>query len=324
MKALVTQKYGPPQEALAIKEIEIPKPSETQVLVKVKAASLNALDYRKYEMLSSFGKFMENNVFKSFGKIPGADISGIVHETGSKVTRFKKGDEVFGFTGNTRGAFAEYVCAKENTLTLKPSRLTFEEAAAVPVAACTALQGMRKKRQIQPGDHVLINGASGGVGSFAVQLAKIWGAKVTAVCSRKNLSYVKSLGADTVIDYSVTDFTKQSIKYDWIFAINGYHTLSEYKRCLTRHGTYMAIGGEIKQIMQAIFSGPFRSLFSRQKMGFMGISTANLKDLIYLTEFLASKKLKPPIDKVFPLTKAVDAFDYVLNKHAQGKVVIKM
>jgi len=324
MKTIVFQKYGPPREALEVTEIDTPKPSDNQVLVKVKAASLNALDYRRFEKLSGAGKFMETHAFKNIGKVPGADISGVVQETGKNVTRFKKGDEVFGFTGNTRGGFAEYACAKEDTLALKSPGVSFEEAAAVPVAASTALQAMRNKRQIQPGERILINGASGGVGSFAVQLAKHWGAEVTAVCSKANLKKAKSFGADHVIDYAQTDFTKQPQKYDIIVAVNGFHPIGDYRRCLADKGTYVAIGGEIRQIMQAIFMGPLLSLFSKQKLGFMGVSTANQKDLAYLADLLAAGKIKPSLDKIYPLAKTVEAFEYMLHTHAQGKVVIKM
>lgn len=323
MKAIVYKTYGPLHEALAFTDIEAPHdPGEHQVIVRVRAASINALDYRRFQMLSGSAKFMETYVLKSIGKVLGADISGVIHTVGKNVSQFKPGDEVFGVTETNQGGFAEFVCVNENNLTIKPSNISFESAAAVPMAACTALHALRKNRQIQSGDKILINGASGGVGSFAIQLAGSFGANVTAVCSTHNLEIAKSLGANDIIDYTKSDFTREKHKYDLILAVNGFHPILNYKRCLSKKGTYIAIGGEIKQIIQAIFLGPLISLFSEQKMMFMGISRLSKDNLNLLANLLYSGKIVPIVDKTFPISETVDAFKYILDKQAQGKIVL--
>src|SRR3990172_465770 len=221
MKAIVYEKYGPP-EVLQLKEVEKPTPKDNQVLVKVHAASVNALDWRRFTMTSILIRLMDGGLLKPKNTSLGVDLAGRVEAVGATVKQFQPGDEVFGVAP---GAFAEYVCAGETKLALKPANLSFEAAAAVPVAAFTALQGLRDKGQIQPGQKVLICGASGGVGTFAVQLAKYFGAEVTAVCSPRNLDTARSVGADHVIDYTHEDFTKNGQRYDLILAVNGYHTL---------------------------------------------------------------------------------------------------
>jgi NADPH:quinone reductase-like Zn-dependent oxidoreductase len=321
MKSIVYTRYGPP-DVLQLREVERPEPGEDQVLVKVYAASTNALDYRRFEKLSTMGRLMEEQFIKSVGKALGADISGVVKAVGANVKQFQPGDEVFGVAAGSRGGFAEYACAAEGHLALKPTNLSFEAAAAVPVAAVTALQGLRDKGQIRPGQKVLINGASGGVGTFALQIAKAFSAEVTAVCSMRNLNMALSIGADHVIDYTKEDFTKSGERYDLIFAVNGNHQLSVYQRALNPQGVYICAGGALPQIMQAMLLGPLVSIIARKKMGFMGIAKVNQKDLVYLVELLEAGKVDPVIEKCYPLSEVAEAIRYLAEGHAKGKVVI--
>jgi NADPH:quinone reductase-like Zn-dependent oxidoreductase len=306
MKAIVYTKSDP-SNVLQLMDVPKPEPKENQVLIKIHAASINALDYR------SFG---------SAGKVLGADIAGLVEAVGSNVKQFQSGDEVFGVSAGSVGGFAEYASAFENHLALKPANLSFESAAAVPVAAITALQGLRDK--IQPGQKVLINGAGGGVGTFAVQIAKAFGAEVTAVCSARNAKMACSIGADHVIDYAKEDFTQNGKQYDMIFAVNGFHPLSAYRRALTPQGRYVCAGGTIPQILQAMLLGPFMSRKNGKKMGFMGIAKPNQKDLVYLKELLEAGKIVPVIEKRYPLSEVPSAIRYLLEGHARGKVVVQV
>ena len=321
MKAIVYTRYGPP-DVLQLKEVERPEPGEDQVLVKVYAASANALDYRRFEKLSIMGCLMEERFIKSVGKVLGADIAGVVEAVGASVKQFQPGDEVFGVTAGSKGGFAEYACAAEDHLALKPSNLSFEAAAAVPVAGLTALQGLRDKGQIQPGQKVLIYGASGGVGTFAVQIAKSFGAEVTAVCSTRNLEMAHSIGADRVIDYTKEDFTKNGQRYDLIFAVNGYHPLSAYQRALNPQGNYVCAGGALSQIFQALLLGSWLSRKKGKKMGFMGIAKTNQKDLALMGELLESGKVSPVIERYYPLSEVAEAIRYLAGGHVIGKVVI--
>jgi NADPH:quinone reductase-like Zn-dependent oxidoreductase len=222
------------------------------------------------------------------------------------------------------GGFAEYACADEDDITLKPANLSFEAAAAVPVAGLTALQGLRDKGQIQPGQKVLINGASGGVGTFAVQIARSFGAEVTAVCSSRNLEMARSIGADHVIDYTKEDFTKNELRYDLIFAVNGYHPLSAYQRALNPQGRYVCAGGALSQIFQAMLLGSWLSRKRGKKMGFMGIAKTNQKDLVFMSQLLETGKIVPVIDRVYPLTEVPEAIRYLAGGHAKGKVVVQV
>jgi len=242
---------------------------------------------------------------------------------GRNVKQLQPGDEIFGDVSECGwGAFAEYVCAREDALALKPANVTFEEAAAVPLAAVTALQGLRAKGQIQPGQKVLIYGAGGGVGTFAVQIAKSFGAEVTAVCSTRNVDMVRSIGADHVIDYTQEDFTKNGQRYDLIFAVNGYHSISDYKRALNPKGVYVFIGGSIAAMFQAMLLGPLISMTGRQKMGSMGVAKPNQKDLVFMKELLEAGKVVPVIDRRYPLGETAEAIRYLEKGHAKGKVVI--
>ena len=290
-------------------------------LIKVHAASVNAGDWHLLRG-DPFLVRLNLGLFKPKHQILGSDIAGRVEAVGNNVKQFRPGDEIFGDIFECGlGAFAEYVCARENALVLKPANMTFEEVAAVPVAALAALQGLREKGQIQPGQKVLINGASGGVGTFAVQLAKAFGAEVTGVCSTRNVDTVLSLGADHVIDYTQEDFTKNGQHYDLILAANGYHPISAYKRALSPKGTYVMTGGSMAQLYQAMLLGPLISMTGSNKMGNL-LSGPNQKDLVFLKELLEAGKIVSVIDRRYPLNEVAEAFRYVEEGHARGKVVI--
>lgn len=322
MKAIVYTHYGPP-DVLQLMDIPKPEPKDDHVLVKVRAASINALDYRRFEKISFMGRLMEERLLKSVGKPLGADIAGVVEAVGANIKQFKPGDAVFGTSAGSRGGFAEYACASENDLAAKPSNLSFEAAAAVPVAATTALQGLRKA-PIRLGQKVLINGAGGGVGSFAVQIAKALDAEVTAVCSAANAEMARAIGADHVIDYAKEDFTQSGQCYDLIFAVNGFHPLSAYRRALNPQGVYLCAGGTMPQIFQAMLLGPVMSGKNGKKMGSMGISKINQKDLLYLKELLEAGKVVPVIEKSCPLSEVPAAMGYLVAGHARGKVVVRI
>lgn len=323
MKAIVYTQYGPP-EVLQLREIARPEPAERQVLVKVRAASANALDYRRFEWISTLGRLLDTVLFKSAGTVLGADIAGVVEAVGSGVTRFRPGDAVFGVAAGSAGGFAEYACAYEKNLVLKPDGVTFEAAAAVPVAALTALQGLRDKGRIQPGQRLLVNGASGGVGSFAIQIARAFGAQVTAVCSPRNLEAARALGAEHVIDYTREDFTRNGRQYDLILAVNGYRPIRDYARALTSQGVYVAAGGSLAQILQAVTLGGLLSRSGGRQFGFMGIADVNYQDLELLRELLETGKLVPAIDRSYPLSQVPDAINYLVQEHGRGKVVIRV
>jgi NADPH:quinone reductase-like Zn-dependent oxidoreductase len=318
MKAILQTSYGSP-DILQLTEVEKPTPHENQVLVKVHAASINAGDYRIMRADPFFIRLMGEGLQKPKDTRFGSDVAGRVEAVGENVTQFRPGDLVFGCA---KGAFAEYVLARESYLTLKPVNRSFEEAAAIPVAALTALQGLRDMGGIRAGQNVLIQGASGGVGTFAVQIAKVFGAEVTGVCSPRNLDMVRSLGADHVIDYTKEDFTRTGQLYDLVYAANGYHPLSAYKRALCPQGIYVCAGGTMTQFMQAILLGPWMSEKGGRKLGTMGIAKVTQKDLAYLGELLESGKITPVIDARYPLKRVPEAMRYVEEKHAQGKVVI--
>jgi NADPH:quinone reductase-like Zn-dependent oxidoreductase len=318
MKAIVYTKYGSP-DVLQFKEVEKPAPKDDQVLIKVYAASVNAYDWHLLTADIFLVRLMGGGLLKPKDTIPGADIAGRVEAVGRNVTQFRPGDEVFGDIGH--GGYAEYVCASESKLALKPANLSFEEAAAVPMAALTALQGLRDEGQIHPGQKVLINGASGGVGTFAVQIAKSFGAQVTAVCSPRNLDQARLMGADQVIDYTREDFTKSGQQYDLILAANGYHPLSAYKRALTPQGIYVMAGGTMAQIFQAMLLGSWMSETGGKKMG--GVTERmDQKGLGLIKELIEAGKVKPIIDRCYPLSESAEALRYLGEGHAQGKVVI--
>ncbi|MCJ7435947.1 MAG: NAD(P)-dependent alcohol dehydrogenase [Anaerolineales bacterium] len=318
MKAIVYTKYGSP-DVLQLMEVEKPAPKDDEVLVKVQAASVNALDWHLLTADIFLVRLMGMGLLKPKNQILGADIAGRVEAVGKNVSRFRPGDEVCGDIGH--GGFAEYALGTEKTLALKPANLSFEAAAAVPVAALTALQGVRDEGKIQAGQKVLINGAAGGVGTFAVQVAKAFGAEVTAVCSARNMEQARKLGADQVIDYTQENFTQSGKQYDLIFAANGYHPLSAYKRALTPRGMYVMAGGKPAQIFEAMLLGGWLSEKNGRKMG--GVSAhIDQKDLLTLKEMLEAGKIVPAIDKRYPLGEAAEALRYLGEGHAKGKVVI--
>ena len=320
MKAIVYTKYGSP-EVLQLKEVEKPTPKENEVLVKVHATSVNAADWH---LLTAdiFLVRLNMGLLKPKNTILGCDIAGLVEAVGRDVKQFKPGDAVFGeVLGHNLGGFAEYVTAPESALALKPTNLSFDEAAAVPLAAKTALQGLRDLGHIQPGQKVLINGASGGVGTFSVQVAKYYGAEITAVCSTRNLDLARTLGADHVIDYTKEDFTQNGQQYDLIVAINGYRPISAYRRALTPKGIYVMVGGSIPQLFQALLLGPGMSKKDGQQLGALTLKP-NPKDLPLLKELLETGKVVPVIDKRYSLSEVPDALRYFGEGHAKGKVVI--
>ncbi len=317
MKAIVYYNYGSP-DVLKLKEVNKPILADDEVLIKIHAASVNAYDWHFLTADIFLIRLTGGGLLKPKDTRLGADIAGRVEAVGRNVKQFQPDDEVFGMI---HGGFAEYACAPENALALKPVNLSFEEAAAVPMAAVTALQGLRDTGQIQLGQKVLINGASGGVGTFAVQIAKSFGAEVTAVCSTRNLDQARSLGADHVIDYTKEDFTQNGQQYDLILAANGYHSLSAYKRALTPKGIYVMAGGSMAQIFQAMLMGSWMSETGGKTMG--GVSAKrNQKDLAFLKELVEAGKVVPVIDRRYPLSEAAEALRYLGEGHARGKVVI--
>ena len=317
MKAIVCTKYGPP-DVLQLTEVAKPTPADDEVLIKLYAASVNPLD--RYTMRGAPLIRLIPGLRKPKDPRMGVDVAGRVEAMGRNVTQFKPGDQVFGVC---RGAFAEYACAMEDKLALKPANLSFEDAAAVPVAAITALQGLRDKGRIQPGHKVLVDGASGGVGTFAVQIAKSFGAEVTAVCSTRNLDTARSIGADHVIDYTREDFTKSGQRYDLILGANVHHSIFDYRRALSQDGIYVIVGGGLARIFQAMFLGPLLSLIGSKKTRFF-IANINQKDLVFLKELLEGGKVVSVIDRRYPLSDAAEAIRYLEEGHAQGKVVLRV
>jgi NADPH:quinone reductase-like Zn-dependent oxidoreductase len=322
MKAIVYDKYGPP-DVLELKEIEKPIPEDNQVLVKVHASSVN---YGNLVLLKG-EPFLTRLFFgpiKPKYSIPGGDIAGLVEAVGRNVKQFQPGDEVFGdLSGCGWGGFAEYVSVPENVLAPKPSHLSFEEAAAVPMAAVTALQSLRNKGRVKSEQKVLIYGASGGVGTFAVQIAKAFGAEVTGVCSTRNVEIIRSIGADHAIDYTKEDFSKKADVYDLIIGANGYQPISVYKRALSPNGIFVHVGGSGTQMFQAMVLGPWISMTGKKKIGSF-LQRPNQKDLFFIRELLETGKIKPVIDRQYQLSEIQEAFRYFENGHAQGKVVITM
>jgi NADPH:quinone reductase-like Zn-dependent oxidoreductase len=317
MKAVVYTEYGPP-EILQLKEVEKPTPKEGEVLVKVHAASLNAGDWAML-IGEPFYLRLAWGFPKPKHKIFGLDIAGRAEAVGRNVKQFKPGDEVFGESGF--GAFAECRSVTEDKLALKPANSSFEEAAAVPEAALVALQGLRDEGQIRPGQKVLINGASGGIGTFAVQIAKSFGAEVTAVCSTRKMELARSIGADHVIDYTREDFTRSGQHYDLILAANGYHPISDYKRALNPEGVYVCTGGSLTQIFQSMLLGPWMSRTGGKKMGNLA-RKSDQKDLVFMKELLEAGKVVPVIDRRYTLAEVPEALGYLGEGHARGKVVI--
>jgi NADPH:quinone reductase-like Zn-dependent oxidoreductase len=320
MKAIICTKYGPP-DVLKLQEVQKPTPGDDEVLVVVHAASVTYSTLMLVRGEPFVARLMGLGLLKPKFQIPGADIAGRVEAIGASVEQFQPGDEVYGDLSNCgRGGFAEYVCAPKNALALKPTNISFAEAAAVPEAALVALQALREKGQIMAGQKVLIYGASGGIGTFAVQIAKYFGAEVTGVCSTRNLELVRSIGADHVIDYTKEDFTQNGQLYDLIVATAGYRSIFDYRRALKPEGIYVSTGGDMAQTFQALLLGPFISMTGSNKMGAMLVKPN--KDLDFMKELIEAEKVNPVIDRCFPLNEAAEAMRYYGKGHARGKVVI--
>ena len=326
MKAAVYRKYGPP-DVVQIEDVQKPVPKDNEVLVKVHAASVNPLDWK----VMSGGPYVIRTLLglgKRKIRRPGVDVAGRVESVGRNVTQFKPGDKVF---GTCRGAFAEYVCSSESgavmksVLVAKPENVTFEQAASAPIAALTALQGLRDKGQIQTGQRVLINGAAGGVGTFAVQIAKSFGAEVTGVCSTRNVDMVRSIGADHVIDYTQEDFTKSGQRYDLFFDCVGNHPLLAGRRVLAPKGRLIMVGApdtaRLSALLARLIGALVLSRFVSQKL-VLFLAKSNKEDLTTIRELMATGKVTPVIDKCYRLSEVPEALWYLKKGHARGKVVI--
>jgi NADPH:quinone reductase-like Zn-dependent oxidoreductase len=314
MKAIVQNSYGSP-DAFELKEVDKPVVKDKDVLVRVHAAALHAGDYFIMRGVPYLVR-MVTGWPKPKNHIPGYDVAGHVEAVGKSVARFRPGDEVF---GECNRACAEYVCAGEDEFALKPANLTFEQAAAVPVSAITALHGLRDAGKVQPGQKVLINGAAGGVGTYAVQIARSFGAEVTGVCSTRNVDLVRSIGADHVIDYTQEDFTQSGSRYDLILDNVGNHSFSDYRRALTSRGTLIPNTGHAG--MGYVVKAFVLSLFMRQQ-GRPYLAIPKNEDLVVLSEFIEAGKVTPVIDRTYPLSETSEAFRYLNKGHARGKVVI--
>jgi len=319
MKAAVYSRYGPPDVVVQINEVEKPRPKDNEVLIKIRAASANPLDWRLIRGAPFFIRMLVG-LGKPKIKRPGRDVAGQVEAVGRNVTQFKPGDDVF---GTCRGAFAEYACASESELVPKPEKVTFEQAASVPVAGLTALQGLRDKGHIQPGQKVLINGAAGGVGTFAVQIAKSFGAEVTGVCSTRNVEMVRSIGADRVIDYTQRDFTKMEARYDLLFECVGNCSLSACRRVLNPNGICVIAGApkELWPFLIRALVAPVLSRCVNQKFVIF-MAKVRKEDLTVLGELMAAGKVTPVIDRRYRLNEVPESIRYLEEGHARGKVVI--
>jgi NADPH:quinone reductase-like Zn-dependent oxidoreductase len=323
MRASIYNRYGPP-DVIQISEVEKPVPKDDEVLLRIRAAAVNPLDWH-FMRGTPYAVRLIAGLRKPKDARLGVDVAGHVEAVGRNVTRFKAGDEMF---GSCRGAFAEYACASESALVMKPENVTFEQAASVAIAAFTALQGLRDKGHIQPGQKVLINGAAGGVGTFAVQIAKSFGADVTGVCSTRNLEMVRSIGADQVIDYTREDFTRNAKRYDVFFDAAGNHSLWACRRVLNPKGTYVPVGGSTDRWMIGPLARAITALvlswFVSQTIVAFFVAKASHEDLAIMHELLKTGKVTPVIDRRYPLNEVPGAIRYLETGHARGKVIITM
>jgi NADPH:quinone reductase-like Zn-dependent oxidoreductase len=323
MKAIVRDRYGSP-DVLELANVDEPVVGDADVLVRTRAASLNQgdLDYLYGRpSLTRIGTGLRTPRYRGLG----FDAAGQVEAVGKDVTRFKPGDEVFAdLTQFGWGAFAEFACAPERAWAFKPALLTFEEAATIPQAAVMALQGLRGRRRIGPGDRVLVNGASGSVGPFAIQIAKAFGAHVTGVCSAEKMAMVRALGADGVIDYALSHYTRNGQRYDWIFDVKGNRSILDCRRALRPGGVYVMVGGSTSRIFATMLLGPPISLAGSRAMGFLWWKPFRGKDVALLTELIAAGKVRPVIDRRYPLAEVPDALRYLESGRASGKVVISV
>jgi NADPH:quinone reductase-like Zn-dependent oxidoreductase len=318
MRAIVYTRYGPP-EVLQIAEVTQPTPEDDEVLIKVQAVSVNRSDWEGLRGKPLYARI--GGLLKPRHHILGSDIAGRVEMVGRNIRRFQPGDEVFGDILPRQGGFAEYVCARESALALKPASMTFEEVAAIPQAAVIALQGIRDKGQVQPGQEVLISGAGGGAGTFAVQLAKLYGAEVTGVDNTGKLDLMRSLGADHVVDYTREDFTRNGKQYDLILDIVAHRSVFAYKRALRSDGSYFLAGGSVATILQILLLGPWIRRTTGKKIRVLAVRP-NIEDIDFVKELIETRKITPVIDKTYPLGEVPEAIRYVGEGHAQGKVVI--
>jgi NADPH:quinone reductase-like Zn-dependent oxidoreductase len=318
MKAIVHHQYGSP-DVLKLEEVAKPAPTDDEVLIKVHAVSINGSDWeglRGKPLYARLGGLRRPN-----NKILGSDIAGQVEMAGKNIRQFQPGDEVFGEMPSYRGGFAEYVCVPENALARKPAGLTFEEAAAIPQGAVIALQGIRNKGQIQPGQNVLINGAGGSAGTFAVQLAKYYGAEVTGVDNTGKLDFLRSLGADHVIDYTRQDFTKNRNQYDLILDVIAYRSVFAYQRALKPNGNYFFVGGSVATLFQILLLGPWIRRTTGRNVRLLAVQR-DQDDLLFMTGLCEAGKIAPVIDRRYPLSRVPEALRYVGEGRARGKVVI--
>jgi NADPH:quinone reductase-like Zn-dependent oxidoreductase len=318
MKAIVYTEYGSP-DVLQLKEVPKPLPTDDGILIKIHAISINGSDREGLIGKPLYARL--GGLRRPGYPILGSDIAGRVEMVGRNITQFQPGDEVFGEIPGYHGGFAEYACALERTLARKPAGMTFEEAAAIPQAGVIALQGIRDKGQVQPGQNVLINGAGGGAGSFAVQLAKLYGAEVTGVDNTGKLDFLRSLGADHVIDYTREDFTKNGKQYDLILDVVAHHSVFAYKRALKPNGTYFFVGGSVATLFQILLLGPWIKRTTGRNIRLLAIPQ-NSRDLIAITELCEAGKVVPIIDRRYSLSEVPEALRYVGEGHAKGKVII--
>ncbi len=326
MKAIVQEKYGPP-DVLELREVDTPVPADNEVLVRVHAVAVNARDWHVMRGDPYVARLLDPSGLgfrRPKIKIRGTDFAGRVEEVGRGVTRFRPGDEVF---GEVNEAFAEYVCAPDSVVEPKPVNLTFEQAAALPLAGNTALVGLRDLGRVQPGEKILVNGASGGVGTFAIQIAKSLGAEVTGVCSARNVDLVRSIGADHVIDYGKEDFTRNGQRYDLVFDLVGNRSLTEARRALTPRGTLVLSGGGVSRggsligPVALIMRGKLLSPFVRHRLVVLTV-TPSKENLAALRELAESKEIAPVIDRTYPLSQAPEAIRYLEVEHARAKVIV--
>lgn len=320
MKAIVYDKYGSP-DVLKLEEVETPTPADDELLIEIQAVSVNRSDWEALTGKPLYARI--GGLFKPSNHILGSDIAGRVVTVGKNNTQFKVGDEVFGEMAGYCGGFAEYACATGKILALKLAKMTFEEASAIPQAAVIALQGIRTNGQVQPGQQVLINGAGGGTGMYAIQLAKLAGAEVTGVDNIEKLDFMRSLGADQVIDYTREDFTRNGKRYDLILDLIAYRSIFAYARALKPNGSYYAVGGSVGTFLQLALLGPWFRKTANKNLRLLMVQR-NRKDLVYVTELCESGKIVTAIDKRYPLDQVPAALRYLGEGHAKGKVVIQI
>jgi NADPH:quinone reductase-like Zn-dependent oxidoreductase len=321
MKAVVYEEYGPP-DVLQLEEVEKPVPKDDEVLVSVHAAAVNYVDWSLLRGIPFLIRMMSGGLSRPKNTILGADVAGRVEAIGRGVTQFQPGDEVFGDISDYGfGGFAEYVSAPESQLVRKPANVSFEEAAAVPMSGVVALQALRNRGRIQSGQKVLIVGASGGNGTFAVQIAKSFGAEVTGVCNTRNLDMVRSIGADHVIDYTREDFAAGEQRYDLILGAGGYRSIFDYRRALRPEGTYVMVGGAMAQVYEAMLLGPLVSMMGSQRLVNLS-AMSDHEDLAFVGQLIEAGKVVPVVDRSYPLDEVPEALRYYGEGHSRGKVVI--